>query len=148
MDCQLIIASDHGGYDLKVELVSMLGKKGFNLTDIGTYSSESCDYPDFACEVGKRVGNGEFKRGIVICTSGIGVSICANKAKGARAALCLNKDQAKFSRLHNNANVLALGAKYLTVDQAFEICETWLSTDFEGGRHERRINKISEFEGQ
>lgn len=146
MDNRLIIACDHGGFDLKESLKDALTKKGYEITDLGTNSKDSVDYPDYACALGAKVGSGEFNRGIVICTSGIGVSICANKSKGVRAALCMNEEQAMLSRQHNNANVLALGAKYVSLEDAVKISEKWLTTDFEGGRHERRVNKISDFE--
>ena len=146
MDSKIIIGSDHGGFELKKKIVGYLDKKGYKVNDIGTYSNESCDYPDIALLVAKNVSNRKYKRGILICTTGIGVSICANKFNGVRAALCSSIEQAKLSRNHNNSNVLALGAKFITSRLAFKICDAWLEGKFDGGRHKRRIDKISKLE--
>jgi len=142
VDTRIIIGSDHGGLALKTLLVSYLSQEGYEVSDVGTDTDESCDYPDFAFMVAKKVSDGVYARGIIICTTGIGVSMCANKAKGVRAALCTSVDQAIMSRKHNDANVLCLGAKYTTPNEAPEICDVWLTTDFEGGRHQRRVDKI------
>ena len=146
MDYRIAIGSDHGGFELKSELVKYLGEKGCHLTDVGTHSLDSCDYPDYCFQVAENVQSKKCDRGIVICTTGIGASICANKVAGVRAALCLNTDQAELTRQHNDANVLALAAKYVSVSLAKEICDMWLLTAFEGGRHQRRIDKITEKE--
>lgn len=115
-------------------------------TDVGTFTEESCDYPDFALSVGRGVAEGTFPLGIVICGSGIGVSISANKVRGVRAALCTNEYMAEMSRRHNDANVLALGARVTGDDLALAIVRRWLGTSFEGGRHARRVGKITEAE--
>ena len=146
MDSKIIIGSDHGGFALKKKIITFLQNKGYEVFDVGTYSKEPCDYPDIACKVAENVSHGSYSRGIVICKTGIGVSICANKSKGVRAALCTSVEQAALSRKHNNSNILALGTKFTPLPIALKICETWLTTKFDGGRHERRINKISQFE--
>ncbi|MBU1864315.1 MAG: ribose 5-phosphate isomerase B [Candidatus Omnitrophica bacterium] len=143
MDRRIIIGSDHGGYALKTGVVKFLKKKGFDVTDIGTNSNESCDYPDYAFSAAEKISTGEFSRGILICTTGIGVSICANKLVGIRAALCTSVEQAELSRKHNDSNVLALAEKFTSLTRANKICNVWLRTEFEGGRHYRRVNKIA-----
>lgn len=146
MDTRLIIGSDHGGFDLKEKVKKYLCGQGYDLTDVGTYSTDSVDYPEYARAVAEKVSHGDFDRGIVICTSGIGVSIVANKFKNIRAALCTSVEQARLSRLHNDANVLALSARFTPSDSVETICDRWLHTEFEGGRHERRVRKIAECE--
>jgi RpiB/LacA/LacB family sugar-phosphate isomerase len=146
MDFRIVIGSDHGGFELKKKLVSFLTKKGYDVCDMGTCSMESCDYPDYAFKVAQAVAQGDYERGIVVCTSGIGVSICANKVKGIRAALCTSVEQAILSRQHNDSNVLALGSRVTPSDLALAICDVWLTTLFDGGRHERRIDKIKNYE--
>ncbi|MDD5084643.1 MAG: ribose 5-phosphate isomerase B [Candidatus Omnitrophica bacterium] len=140
------VASDHGGVNLKRALVGELSQKGCEVTDLGTESELSCDYPDFAFPLAEGVASGKFDRGILICRSGIGMSICANKVKGVRAALCLTEEQAKLSRLHNDANVLCLSESFTGAKDAKEIVRLWLATEFEGERHERRLNKIKDYE--
>lgn len=139
---KIAIGADHGGYQLKNSLAKSLEDAGFEVEDFGTNSPDSVDYPDFAKKVGAAVASGECGRGILICTTGIGISISANKIAGIRAALCHSVDGAKYSRLHNDANVLCMGAKYVGKKLAFEMAKTFLSTDFEGGRHARRVGKI------
>jgi ribose 5-phosphate isomerase B len=143
---KIAIGTDHGGYELKESLKSYLAKKNHQVVDCGTNSNQSVDYPDFGLAVGDMVAQKEVKRGILICTTGIGQSIVANKIPGVRAALCLNEDQAKYSRLHNDANVIVFAAKYSSGEDAVKMLDIWLSTSFEGGRHERRVEKISEIE--
>ena len=143
---KIAIGSDHAGYDLKSILIKHIKNMGFNLRDFGTNSKDSCDYPDYAKEVALCVSNGEADMGILICGTGIGMSICANKIRGIRAALCVSNEMAKLSRQHNNANIICLGARLLKDDEACSIIDTWLTTDFEGGRHERRLSKISDCE--
>ncbi len=143
---KLSIGSDHGGFGLKEKLVKSLSEAGFSVTDKGTHSAESVDYPDYAKAVCCDVLDSAADFGVLICTSGIGMSIAANKIRGIRAALCMNEDAAKFSRLHNNANVVCLGAKYLDEKLAERIVEIFASTDFEGGRHDRRVKKFMDFE--
>tara|TARA_B100000214_G_C23926724_1_gene608718 strand:- start:793 stop:1233 length:441 start_codon:yes stop_codon:yes gene_type:complete len=136
------IGSDHAGYDLKEEIVHYLKNNNYHVYDKGTFSNESTDYPEFGHKVGQSIVDGETNKGIVICGSGIGISIAANKIKGIRAALCSSKKHARMSRLHNDSNVLALGSRMEGADNFLEIVRVWLNTDFEGGRHENRINKI------
>lgn len=143
---KLSIASDHGGFELKEELVKKLRAAGCEIEDKGCFGKESVDYPDFAKLVCADVKSGAAELGVLVCTSGIGMSIAANKISGIRAALCLSADAGKFSRLHNNANVCCLGAKYLDAKTALEIVETFIQTDFEGGRHQRRVEKFTAFE--
>ena len=139
---KIAMASDHGGVDLKKLVKEYLITLGHEVNDFGTDGHESCDYPDFARPAALAVANGECDKGIIICTTGIGVSIVANKVKGVRCALCTNVDMATMTRKHNNANVLAMGQKYVTFDLAKLIVDAFLTTEFEGGRHETRVNKI------
>jgi len=143
---KIIIGSDHGGFDLKEELKAYLAKKGFTVKDAGTYSQESCDYPDPAYAAAREVSLGRYKKGVLICKSGIGNSIVANKLPNVRAALCFNLKTAKLSRMHNDANVLVLGASFVGKSLAKRILSAWLDTEFEGGRHIRRLNKIKAIE--
>lgn len=141
----IAIGCDHGGFDLKQEVIKFLENKGYEIKDFGCYDKSSCDYPEFGHAVGKAVAAKECEKGIVICTTGIGISISANKIKGVRAALCSDTLSAKMTRLHNDANVLALGAGIVGTNLAFDIVETFLSTEFSGEeRHQRRIDKIEE----
>ena len=139
------IGCDHGALELKNALVEAFKDK-FEISDKGTFDKTSVDYPDFAKAVCADVAGGKADFGVLLCTTGIGMSMAANKARGIRAGLCHNADCAKFTRLHNNANVLCMGAKYVPLELAKEILETFASTQFEGGRHERRVNKIAEIE--
>ena len=141
---KIAIASDHAGFELKELIKKDLPE--LKLEDLGTYSSDSVDYPDFGIKLAESVANNTFDRGIVICGSGIGMSIAANKVKGIRAALCQTKEFAELSRRHNDANVLVLSGRFISHYLAKEIIEIWLSTPFEGGRHQRRIDKISKYE--
>ena len=143
---KVAIGSDHAGFDYKEAIKKHLEDKGFQIIDKGTYSKESVDYPVFGEAVGKAVSSGEADMGIVICGTGIGISISANKVPGVRAALCTNEYMARMARKHNNANVLALGARVLGIDLALGIVDQFFSTDFEGGRHERRVNLIMNIE--
>lgn len=140
---KIYIGSDHAGYDLKEKLTILLKNQGFEVFDQGTNSIDSCDYPDYAHPVADAVEQGKSKFGIVICGSANGVCMTANKHQGVRAALCWTAEIAELARLHNNANVLCLPARYLEDGVAEEILEVFLKTDFEGGRHERRVNKIA-----
>lgn len=139
---KIAMASDHGGLDLKNRVKQYLEECGHHVVDFGTYTSDSCDYPDFARPCAEAVANGSCERGIVVCTTGIGVSIVANKVKGVRCALCTNSDMATMTRRHNNANVLAMGQRYVDFDTAKQIVNAFLSTPFDGGRHQRRVDKI------
>ncbi len=138
------IASDHGGYGLKEAIKHHFQDITFD--DSGTHTGESCDYPDYIAAVCKKVSGGNLERAIVICGTGIGASIAANKIRGIRAALCCNEYMAELSRRHNDANVLALGARVLGDEFAFRIIERWIGSSFDGGRHQRRIEKIGELE--
>lgn len=143
----IAIASDHGGFDLKEAVRKHLEEKGITCRDFGTDSKASCDYPDFAGAAAKAVADGECEKGIVICTTGIGVSIVANKVNGIRCGLCTNVTQARLTREHNDANMLALGAGITGQTAAMDIVDTFLSTEFSHGeRHERRVRKIAEYE--
>lgn len=142
----IAIGSDHGGFELKQEIMKHLGSLGLEYKDFGTYSSDSCDYPVYGEAVARAVAGGECEKGILICGTGIGISISANKVKGIRAALCADCYSAEFTRLHNDANILALGARTTGSGLALKIVDTFLSTEFEGGRHARRVALISEIE--
>lgn len=144
---KIAIGCDHGGYELKEKLVVFLKENNHEVVDFGTYSLESIDYPDYAVKVANGVSNKEFDRGVVVCSTGIGVSIVANKVKNIRCALVHDLKTAKLTREHNDSNVIAFGAKIIDESLAKEILSVWLNTEFEGGRHIRRINKISMIEG-
>ena len=141
---KISIACDHGGLQLKNSIADYLKQLGHTVKDFGTYSLDSCDYPDFARPAALAVANGECERGIVVCTTGIGVSMVANKVKGIRCALCVNADMAKMTRAHNNANMIAIGQKYVDLETAKQIVTNFLTTPFEGGRHAERVNKIEQ----
>ncbi len=141
------IGSDHGGYALKQEIMKHLSERGIAYRDYGTYSEESCDYPDYGEAVGRAVASGECERGIVVCGTGIGISIAANKVRGVRCALCGDCFSAQMAREHNDANVLALGARVLGAGLALKIVDTFLDSAFSGGRHERRVAKLMAIEG-
>lgn len=142
----IAIGSDHGGYRLKEEIKKYLEEKEIKYKDFGAMSEERVDYPDVAKEVAKSVQKNECSQGILICRTGIGMSITANKFKGIRCALCHDEFTAKNSRLHNNSNILALGADTISESEAICILRMWLATEFEGGRHEERLNIIKEIE--
>lgn len=136
------IAADHAGYLLKQELCGVLKQAGWQVRDFGTHGEAACDYPDVIVPCAQALARGEFERAIVICGSGIGASISANKVRGVRAALCLEAGQAENSRRHNNANCLVLAARERTNEQNAELVRIWLDAPFDGGRHDRRIRKI------
>lgn len=140
---KIIVANDHAGYSLKEKVKNWLAEANHTVVDIGTHSEDSVDYPDFAHQLSERVKSGEFELGILICGSGNGVSMAANKHKGIRAALAWLPEIASLARQHNNANVLSLPARFITEEQAKEIVFAFLSAEFEGGRHENRVNKIA-----
>ena len=144
----IAIGSDHGGYKLKEEIRKFLEEKEIEYTDCGTFDEERAEYPEIAQAVASELQSGQAEKGILICRSGIGMSMVANKFKGIRAAKCNDEEEAKISRMHNNANVLALGADYMDVNKAVRIVRTWLATEFEGGRHEERIKIIEEIENE
>lgn len=142
----IAIGADHGGYKLKEEIKKYFEEQGIEYKDFGTYSEERVDYPDIAKQVSKSVQSKECDRGILICRSGYGMSMVANKFKGIRSAPCFEETAAKFSRMHNNSNVLALGADYVTTSKAIQIVRVWIATEFEGGRHSDRLGLIEEIE--
>jgi len=139
---RIAIGSDHGGYEYKEQIVSHLKEKGYECVDVGTYSTDSCDYPVIARAVTTKITTGEADRGILICGTGIGMSIVANKVKGIRAALCGDTFSARASRAHNNSNVLCLGERVIGINLAMDIVDIWLESKFEGGRHQRRVDMM------
>ena len=144
---KIAIAADHAGYLLKESIKKFLNNKKLQFTDFGTFKEESVNYPEYAYKVGNSILTNETDMGILICGTGIGMSISANKIKGIRAALVHNKETAELSRLHNNANVLCMGARIVTDKIAIECVEIWLNTSFEGGRHQKRLNLINNLTG-
>ncbi len=139
---RIAIGSDHGGYEYKEQIVSHLKEKGYECVDVGTYSTDSCDYPVIARAVTTKITTDEADRGILICGTGIGMSIVANKVKGIRAALCGDTFSARASRAHNNSNVLCLGERVIGINLAMDIVDIWLESKFEGGRHQRRVDMM------
>lgn len=144
----IAIGSDHGGFKLKEEIKKYLDEKEIKYKDFGTMSEESVDYPNIAKNVAKAVQSEDCEKGILICRSGIGMSICANKFKGIRSTPCYTEETAKYSRMHNDSNILALGSDYVTTNEAICILRMWLATEFEGGRHEERLKLIEEIENE
>ncbi|MFH1856190.1 MAG: ribose 5-phosphate isomerase B [Candidatus Omnitrophota bacterium] len=142
----IAIGADHGGFELKEKVKEYLNKKGHKVKDYGTHSTESCDYPKIGFEVAKAVSDKKVSRGILVCKTGIGEAIVANKVPGARAAVCPNITCARFSRQHNDVNVLVFGSLFVKEAEAKKILDVWLETKFEGGRHKRRVNQIREIE--
>lgn len=145
---KITIGSDHGGFELKSEVIKHLENKGIQVKDGGTFSKESCDYPDIALIVAKEVIEKKCDFGILICGTGIGIGIAANKVSGIRAALCSDTFSAHSAREHNDANILTLGQRVLGTGLALDIVDTFLSSTFQGGRHENRVNKITEIENK
>lgn len=145
---KIAIGCDHGGYLLKQDILIWLEEHEIDYEDFGCYSTESVDYPIYGEKVARSVASGECDRGIVICTTGIGISIAANKVKGIRCALCGDSLSAEMTRRHNDANILAMGARVLGTGLALKIVDTFLTTDFEGGRHARRVALISDIENR
>ncbi len=143
---KIALGSDHGGYALKEFIKTVLEKQGHTYEDFGCHGLESCDYPDFGVPAAKAVASGACDRGIVFCTTGIGISIACNKVKGIRCAHCADVVQAELTRKHNNANMMAIGAGFTGEYLAERLVETFLSTEFEGGRHQRRVDKIMALE--
>jgi ribose 5-phosphate isomerase B len=148
MSEKIIIAADHGGYSLKEALKPCLTEMNLIVTDMGTDSDQAVDYPDFGAKAAVAVSTGLFQRGILICGSGVGMSIVANRFPGVRAALCLDEETARLSRTHNDANILVLAGRKTDSGTAFRIVRTWLTTPFEGGRHQRRLDKINAVESK
>jgi ribose 5-phosphate isomerase B len=137
------IGADHAGFELKEKLIKYLKSKGFEIEDFGCYSEDSIDYPDFGHPVAEKVEMNEGMLGVLICGSGNGINMTANKHQGIRSALCWRKDIAQLAREHNNANIIALPARFISEEEAIEMVDVFLSTDFEGGRHQRRVGKIA-----
>ena len=142
------IGNDHAAVDLKNEIKAYLEEKGYKVVNYGTDSSESCDYPVYGAKVGNAVASGEVDAGVLICGTGIGISIAANKVKGIRAVVCSEPYTAKLSRMHNNTNILAFGARVVGPELAKMIVDEWLNAKYEGGRHQRRVDMISEIENK
>ena len=143
---KIFIGADHRGFKLKNQIKVLLGELGYNVVDLGSYSEESCDYPLISCRVASEAARSKNSCGILVCMTGIGHCIAANKVPGALAALCYNKEAAALSRQHNNANVLVLGAKFVKPKEIKDIILTWLKSEFEGGRHLRRVKQIKQIE--
>ena len=143
---KISMGCDHGGFDLKEDIKAFLTEQGHEVKDFGTHSKDSCDYPDFAGPAAQAVASGECEKGIVLCTTGIGVSITANKVKGVRCCLLSDLLSAKMTRQHNDTNVMAMGAAIVGEMLALQIVDTWLGTEFEGGRHQRRVDKMMAYE--
>lgn len=142
MNKKIIIGSDHAGFNLKNKLIQFIENKGIEIDDAGTYSTESCDYPKIAKEVAEKISSKEYEKGILVCGTGIGMSIAANKIKGIRAAVVSDTCSAKMSRMHNNSNILCLGERIVGEELAKDITEIWLNTDFLGERHAHRVDMI------
>lgn len=147
MTMKIAIASDHAGFELKELIKDYITKTNNSIVDFGTNNSDSVDYPDFAAAASKAVSSGEVDRGILVCGSGQGMMMSANKFKNIRAALCNDLYSAKMSRLHNDSNILAIGGRIVGKDLALEIIKTWMETEFEGGRHQRRVDKLNSLQG-
>ncbi|WP_066634012.1 ribose 5-phosphate isomerase B [Desulfolucanica intricata] len=145
---RIAVASDHGGFQLKKEVIEYLKEAGIEYKDFGTYSEESVDYPDLALAAAEAVKDGEYDRGILCCGTGIGVSIAATKVPGIRAALCHDTFSARYSRAHNDANILTMGQRVIGPGLAREIVRVWLAEEFEGGRHARRVDKLAQIEAK
>jgi ribose 5-phosphate isomerase B len=143
---KIALAADHAGYEEKEKLKKTLDELGISYEDFGTVSTDSVDYPDYARKVGEAVANGEVEQGLLVCGSGTGMAIAANKVPGVRAAVAWNPEIARLARQHNNANVLSIGARVTPENEIPEIVKAFFGTDFEGGRHERRVEKMSEIE--
>ena len=139
---KIVLASDHAGYTYKKEIEKYLQEKGHQVTDVGTYSLESCDYPIFAHAAAEKVAKGEVEFGVLVCSSGEGIAIAANKVKGVRAGIAYNDDVARLMRQHNNANMISFGASFMDLKDVLRRIDIFLATPFEGGRHERRVNEI------
>lgn len=143
---KIIIGCDHGGLELKNEIIAHLAKQGVEIEDVGTYTSDSCNYPDYAKALCTRIQSGEFERGILVCGTGIGMSIAANKHNGIRAACCSDTFSARMTRMHNDSNVLCLGGRVVGSGLACDMVDLFINTEFEGGRHTSRVQMLSDIE--
>ena len=146
MTKRIAIGADHAGFEEKEKIKATLDELGVEYVDMGTNSCDSVDYPDYAKKVAEAVSNGEFEQGLLVCGSGTGMAIAANKVKGVRAAVAWSPDIARLARQHNNANVLSLPARFMSENDAAGVVKAWFEADFEGGRHEKRVEKITEIE--
>jgi len=142
---KISLGVDHAGFDVKKNIIDFLNMLGHEVKDCGTFSKDSCDYPDFAKEVASDIVSGKTEKGILICGTGIGMSIAANKIKGIRAGVCWNEETARLIALHNNANIICMGARFVQLDEMYKMLKVYLNTSFES-RHSKRINKISDME--
>ena len=140
------IGNDHAAVDMKFEIVKYLEEAGYEVINYGTDTHESCDYPEYGAKVARAVASGELDRGILICVTGVGISLAANKIRGIRAVVCSEPSTARLSRMHNDTNVLAFGARIVGVETAKDIVDAWLGADFEGGRHQRRVDMLMKLE--
>ena len=147
-DNKITIGSDHAGYELKLKVIAHLQERGIEAIDVGTYSTDSCDYPDFASAVCKNVQNGVTELGILVCGTGIGMSMAANKHKGIRAAACSDTFSARLTRMHNDANVLCFGERVVGMGLAFDLVDAFVDAEFEGGKHARRVDMITAIEAE
>ena len=145
---KIAIASDHGGFDLKENIIAFLLKKGLEIDNLGAHSTDSVDYPDYGIKLAQAITDKKFVRGILICGTGVGMSIVVNRFPGIRGALCSDVYTAKMCREHNDSNILIMGGRVIGVGLAMEILDTWLNTEFEGGRHQRRLNKIKNIDAR
>ena len=143
---KIVIGCDHGGFELKNEIIAHLEKRGIEVTDVGTYSTASCNYPDYARAVCQKIQSGEFERGILVCGTGIGISIAANKHNGIRAACCSDTFSARMTRMHNDANVLCMGGRVVGPGLACDMVDLFVDTEFEGGRHQARVDMLADIE--
>jgi ribose 5-phosphate isomerase B len=148
MMMKIALGSDHGGFQLKEAIKKHLEEKGYEVKDYGTYSEESCDYPKYGKAVADAIVSGECERGILCCGTGVGISLAANKVKGIRACVCSDTFTAKYTRLHNNANILSLGGRVVGVGLALELVDIFLTTEYEGGRHQRRLDQLAAIENE
>jgi ribose 5-phosphate isomerase B len=143
---KVAIGADHAGYALKQELRARLEARGVEVVDVGTASADSTDYPDYAAAVGRKVAEGTVDRGVLVCSTGVGMSMAANKIPGVRAALAFNEDEVRLTRAHNDANVIAFGSRYTDAETGEKLIGVFLDTPFDGGRHQRRVDKITALE--
>ena len=143
---KIVIGCDHGGFELKNEIIAHLEKRGIEVTDVGTYSTASSNYPDYARAVCRKIQSGEFERGILVCGTGIGISIAANKHNGIRAACCSDTFSARMTRMHNDANVLCMGGRVVGPGLACDMVDLFVDTEFEGGRHQARVDMLADIE--
>ena len=148
MAYRIAVGADHGGVDLKSTLIAYLKAQGHTVKDFGTHTKDACDYPEFSFVTAEAVASGDYDAGVLICRSGIGMAMCANKVRGIRAARCETVKQAELARAHNNANVLVLSGDFINEETARKVLQTFLETPFEGGRHQRRVQQINDYDAK